>query len=103
MGGPFPQPGGPRPQQAGPPPPPGPPRPDSYYSNCAIVATSNREISVIFGRHVTIYAGTPHQTAVPVYERQILMTVDQVEDLIATMSQAVKDFKERQEESQTED
>ncbi|MFH1117023.1 MAG: DUF3467 domain-containing protein [Pseudomonadota bacterium] len=75
-----------------------PPRPDSYYSNCAIVATSNREISVLFGRYVTVYAGTPHQTSVPLYERQILMTVDQVEDLIATMGQAVKDFKERAEE-----
>ncbi|MDQ1237939.1 MAG: hypothetical protein QG577_123 [Thermodesulfobacteriota bacterium] len=75
-----------------------PPRIDAYYSSVAIVATSPREISVIFGRYVPTFGQAGEQGAVPVYERQILMTVEQVEDLVRTLNQAVQDFKMRRSE-----
>jgi hypothetical protein len=75
----------------------GMPRMESYYSNCAVVATSPREISVLFGRYVSVYTEQQGQGAVPVYEKQILMTVEQAEDLVKTLSQAVQDFRSRRE------
>ena len=74
------------------------PRIDSYYSSVAMVATSPREISVLFGSYVPAVSQTGEHGAVPVYEKQILMTVEQVEDLVRTLNQAVKDFKTRREQ-----
>jgi len=98
-----PVPGQPPQDQQGQPRPPqmGPPRIDSYYSSVAIVATSPREISVIFGRYVPTFGQGGEQGATPVFERQILMTVEQVEDLVRTLNQAVQDFKTRRSEMET--
>ena len=49
-----------------------------YYSNCALVTASHRELSVMFGR-VGTADGAPGLAEV--YERHIYMTVDQAIDV----------------------
>jgi hypothetical protein len=66
---------------------------ESYYSNCAVVASSPREISVLFGRYVTPPPGSGSAELNPVYERQIYMTVEQAEDLAKALVETVKLFK----------
>jgi hypothetical protein len=77
-----------------------PMRLDSYYSSIALLAISPREISVIFGRYVPRFMETGKRGAVPVFEREILMTVEQAEDLLRALGQAVEDFKKKKEEHQ---
>jgi hypothetical protein len=66
---------------------------ESYYSNCAVVASSPREISVLFGRYVTPPPGSGSAELNPVYERQIYMTVEQAEDLAKALVETVRLFK----------
>lgn len=88
-------------QQAGSPPMQGAgPRIDSYYSSLAIVATSPREISVIFGRYLPMLGPTGEQGIAPVFEKQILMTVEQVEDLVKILGKAAEDFRARRAEAE---
>jgi hypothetical protein len=65
---------------------------DNYYSNCAVVASSPREISVLFGRYVTPPPGAGPADLTPVYEKQIYMTVEQAEDLAKALIETVKAF-----------
>jgi hypothetical protein len=74
---------------------------DSYYSSIALLAISPREISVIFGRYAPRFMETGERGAVPVFEREILMTVEQAEDLLRALGQAVEDFKKKREELQS--
>jgi len=60
-----------------------------YYSNCAMVATSPRDISLFFGRYIpaTTEGGGP--SLAELYEQQIYMTLEQAEDLVRILKQTV--------------
>jgi hypothetical protein len=66
-----------------------------YYSNCAMVATTPRDISMFFGRLVPTSDEKGGQTLAELYERQIYMTIEQAEDLAKMLTQTVANFKTR--------
>ncbi len=66
-----------------------------YYSNCAMVATTPRDISMFFGRLVPATDDKGGQTLAELYERQIYMTLEQAEDLARMLTQTVANFKTR--------
>jgi hypothetical protein len=72
-----------------------------YYSNCAMVATSPRDISLFFGRFVPI-PEKGSQGLGDLYERQIYMTVEQAEDLARMLTQTVQMYRARQASAQQE-
>ncbi|MEW6136587.1 MAG: DUF3467 domain-containing protein [Thermodesulfobacteriota bacterium] len=72
-----------------------------YYSNCALVATSPRDISLFFGRFVPV-PDKGSQGLGELYERQIYMTVEQAEDLARMLTQTVKMYRARQTGAQQE-
>jgi Protein of unknown function (DUF3467) len=65
-----------------------------YYSNCVMVATSPRDISLFFGRFVPV-PNKGAQGLGEMYERQIYMTVEQAEDLARMLTQTVQMYKSR--------
>jgi hypothetical protein len=62
-----------------------------YYSNCALVTASHRELSVMFGR-VGTADGAPGLAEV--YERHIYMTVDQAIDVARAIMMTAQKFQE---------
>ena len=70
-----------------------------YYANCAMIATSPRDISLFFGRFVPASDEKGGQKLVELYERQVYMTLEQAEDLAAVLNQTVKAFKARREQA----
>jgi len=66
-----------------------------YYSNCAMVAVSPRDISLFFGRFTPVPDNEGGQALGELYERQIYMTVEQAEDLMRMLSQTLQAFKAR--------
>jgi len=66
-----------------------------YYSNCAMVATTPRDISMFFGRLVPATDDKGGQTLAELYERQIYMTLEQAEDLAKMLTQTVANFRAR--------
>jgi hypothetical protein len=66
-----------------------------YYSNCAMVAVSPRDISLFFGRFTPVPDNKGGQTLGELYERQIYMTVEQAEDIMRMLSQTLQAFKAR--------
>ncbi len=64
-----------------------------HYANCAMVATSPRDISLFFGRYVPGTDDKGEQKLVELYETQIYMTVSQAEDLARILTQTVDMFK----------
>jgi hypothetical protein len=72
-----------------------------YYSNCAMVATSPRDISLFFGRFVPI-PDKGSQGLGELYERQIYMTVEQAEDLARMLTQTVRMYRSRKGSAQQE-
>jgi hypothetical protein len=66
-----------------------------YYSNCAMVGTSPRDISLFFGRYVPATDDQGNQTMAEFYERQVYMTVEQAESLAQALTQTVKAYKDR--------
>jgi hypothetical protein len=64
-----------------------------YYANCAMVATSPRDISVYFGRFTPVSDDKGGQQLAELYERQIYMTVEQAEDLMRILGQTVQAMK----------
>ena len=60
-----------------------------YYSNCAMVVMSPRDISVYFGRYVPTKDSKGSQQLTELYERQIYMTVEQAQDLLKMLSQTM--------------
>jgi hypothetical protein len=73
----------------------------TYYSNCAMVATSPRDISLFFGRFVPI-PDKGSQGLSELYERQIYMTVEQAEDLARMLTQTVQMYRARRAGAQQE-
>ena len=70
-----------------------------YYSNCAMVATSPRDISLFFGRYVPGSNEKGEQSMVELYENQIYMTLDQAEDLVRILNQTLEAIKTRRQEA----
>ncbi len=70
-----------------------------YYSNCAMVATSPRDISLFFGRYVPGSNEKGEQSMVELYENQIYMTLDQAEDLVRILNQTLDAIKARRQEA----
>lgn len=70
-----------------------------YYSNCAMVATSPRDISLFFGRFTPVPDDKGGQTLGELYERQIYMTIEQAEDLAKMLTRTVEAFKSRRQGS----
>jgi Protein of unknown function (DUF3467) len=66
-----------------------------YYSNCAMVATSPRDISLFFGRYVPGSNAKGEQSMVELYEQQIYMTLGQAEDLVRILTQTLEATKAR--------
>ncbi|MGA8833943.1 MAG: DUF3467 domain-containing protein [Desulfomonilaceae bacterium] len=64
-----------------------------YYSNCALVATTPKDISLIFGRYVPANNQQGEQTMAELYERHIYMTFEQAEELSKTLARTVEAFK----------
>lgn len=64
-----------------------------YYSNCALVANSPRELSILFGRYLTPPPHIRDAKPVPIFAKQIFMTVEQAEELIEILRDAVDAFK----------
>lgn len=62
-----------------------------YYSNCALVTASHRELSVMFGR-VGTADGAPGLAEV--YERHIYMTVEQAIDVARAILMTAQKFQE---------
>ena len=78
----------------------GPPRMMSnqmsiYYSNCAMVATSPRDISLFLGRFTPVPDNKGSQTLGELYERQIYMTLEQAEDLAKMLSRTLETYRSR--------
>lgn len=73
-----------------------------YYSNCAMVATSPRDISLFFGRFTPVPDNKGGQTLGELYERQIYMTVEQAEDLARMLTQTVQMYQSRKASAQQE-
>ena len=69
-----------------------------YYSNCAMVATSPRDISLFFGRYVPGSNEKGEQSMVELYEHQIYMTVEQAQDLVRILTQTLEATKARRAE-----
>jgi hypothetical protein len=67
----------------------------TYYSNCVMLATSPREISILFGRFIPVGGEAGSQGLAEFYERQIYMTLEQAEDLARILTQTVEAFKSR--------
>jgi hypothetical protein len=65
-----------------------------YYSNCALVAASHREISVMFGRMVANPESELSAGLAELYERHIYMTVEQATDLAIVLLKSVQKFQE---------
>ena len=70
-----------------------------YYSNCAMVATSPRDISLFFGRYVPGSNEKGEQSMVELYENQIYMTFDQAEDLVRILNQTLDAIKTRRQDA----
>ncbi len=63
-----------------------------YYSNCAMVAMSPRDISLYFGRYVPTRDNKGSQQLTELYERQIYMTLEQAQDLVKMLNQTIDMF-----------
>lgn len=71
----------------------------TYYSNCAMIATSPRDISLYFGRLAPVQDNKGAQTLAELYEQQIYMTVEQAEDLARMLTQTVQVYKSQRQGS----
>ena len=69
-----------------------------YYSNCALVTASHRELSVMFGR-VGTADGAPG--IAEVYERHIYMTVEQAIDVARAILMTAQKFQENKQTIET--
>ena len=64
-----------------------------YYANCAMVATSPRDVSLFFGRLMPTQDEQGGQRLAEMYERQVYMTVEQAEDLARILAQTLERYR----------
>ncbi len=69
-----------------------------YYANCAMVATTPRDLAVYFGRFTPVSDEKGGQQLAELYERQIYMTFEQAEDLVRILSQTLQAVKSKKAE-----
>ncbi len=67
----------------------------TYYCNCAIAATSPKDISLFLGKLVRMPDQQGAPRLVELFERQVDMTVEQAEEIISVLTQTVEVFKAR--------
>jgi hypothetical protein len=67
-----------------------------YYSNCAMVATTPKDISLVFGRYAPANNQQAEQTMAELYERHIYMTVEQAEELTKTLTKTLEIIKSKE-------
>ena len=67
-----------------------------YYSNCAMVATTPKDISLVFARYVPADNQQAEQTMAELYERHIYMTVEQAEELTKTLTKTLEIIKSKE-------
>lgn len=73
-----------------------------YYSNCAMIATSPRDMSLYFGRFMPTADEKGNQSLAEFYERQVYMTFEQAEDLVRMLSQTLESVKARRTQQPTQ-
>lgn len=66
-----------------------------YYANCAMVATSPKDVAVMFGRYVPTSEEGGGQRMAELYERQIYMTLEQADELARALTRTVEIMKSR--------
>lgn len=66
-----------------------------YYCNCAMIATSPKDVALFFGRYIPGSNEKGEQTLTELYERQVYMTVEQAEELASTLTRTVEAMKSR--------
>jgi len=70
-----------------------------YYSNCALVALSPRDVSLFFGRYFPMSDGKGPTALGELYERQVYMTIEQAEDLVRMLTESIQGYKARKVET----
>ena len=65
----------------------------TYYCNCAIAATSAKDISLFLGKLVRMPGEQGAPRLVELFERQVDMTVEQAQEIISVLTQTVEVFK----------
>jgi hypothetical protein len=68
----------------------------SYYSNCAMLATTPLDISLYFGKLVPITRDNGEQGLAEYYERQIIVTIEQAKKLANALQQTVQAIEAQQ-------
>jgi hypothetical protein len=61
-----------------------------YYTNCAMLATSPKDVSVFFGRYTPTANEKGEQVLAELYERQVYMTFEQAEELAKALTKTVE-------------
>ncbi len=64
-----------------------------YYSNCAAVSLSPRDVSLYFGRFFPMSDGTGPQGLGELYERQVYMTIEQAEAVVQMLTESIQVYK----------
>lgn len=62
----------------------------SYYSNCAMLATTPLDISIYFGRLIPVNNEKGEQGLAEFYERQVIVTVEQAKKIASALMQTVQ-------------
>jgi hypothetical protein len=70
----------------------------SYYSNCAMLATTPLDISIYFGRLIPVNNEKGEQGLAEYYEKQITVTVDQAKKIAGALMQTVQVMESRKEQ-----
>ncbi len=70
----------------------------SYYSNCAMLATTPLDISIYFGRLIPVNNEKGEQSLAEYYEKQITVTVDQAKKIANALMQTVQVMEARREQ-----
>jgi hypothetical protein len=70
-----------------------------FYANCAMAATSPRDVSLYFGRFTPVSDDKGNQQLAELYERQIYMTIEQAEDLVKILTQTLQAVHNRRAET----
>jgi hypothetical protein len=62
----------------------------SYYSNCAMLATTPLDISLYFGKLVPVTRENGEQSFAEYYERQIIVTIEQARKIANALLQTIQ-------------
>jgi hypothetical protein len=71
----------------------------SYYSNCAMLATTPLDISLYFGRLIPVTRETGEQGLAEYYEKQIVVTIEQARKIANALLQTVQSIDASQQQA----